>query len=129
MYLFVIGRILLGGYFMMSGYNHIKHREMMKGYAGSKGVPMPLVAVIVSGLMILLGGLGIFLGVYINISIALIAIFLVVVTFKMHQFWTITDPMQKMGEEVNFKKNLALLGAVLMFLAIPASTWALVALF
>ena len=30
----------------------------------------------------------------------------------MHDFWTIEDPMRRMGEQVNFAKNVALLGAV-----------------
>lgn len=120
-YLFLLGRILLGGYFIMSGYNHFKNLGMLAGYAGSKGVPMPKQAVMLTGLMLLLGGLGILLGVYIQLSVLLIAIFLIVTTLQMHQFWKVTDQMARMGEEVNFKKNLALLGAVLMLLMIPLS--------
>ena len=44
-YLFVLGRILLGGYFIMSGFNHFKNLGMLTGYAQSKGVPMPKAAV------------------------------------------------------------------------------------
>ena len=119
MYLFVLGRILLGGYFIMSGLNHFKHLGMLTGYAQSKGVPMPRESVLLTGLMMVLGGLGILLGVYIQLSVFLLAIFLVVTTFQMHRFWKITDQGAKMGEEINFKKNLALLGALLMLLAIP----------
>lgn len=118
-YLFVLGRILLGGYFVMSGLNHFKHLEMLTGYAQSKGVPVPKVAVLGTGLMMVLGGLGVLLGIYIQLSVLLLSVFLLVVSFQMHQFWKVTDPMARMGEEVNFKKNLALLGAILMLLAIP----------
>ena len=117
--LIVLGRILCGGYFIMSGVNHFKHLKMLTGYAHSKGVPMPREAVLVTGLMLVLGGLGIFFGVYVHFAILLLAVFLLAVSFKMHQFWTIKDHMARMPEEINFKKNLALLGAVLMFLAIP----------
>jgi uncharacterized membrane protein YphA (DoxX/SURF4 family) len=117
-YLFVIGRILLGGYFLMSGYNHFKNIKMLSGYAGSKGVPLPNTAVFITGLMLTLGGAGIFLGVWVRVAILLLSIFLVGVSFKMHDYWNIQDPMQKMTQEVNFKKNIALLGAVLMLLAI-----------
>ncbi len=123
-YLFVFGRILLGGYFIMSGYNHFKNLGMLTGYAGSKGVPMPKVAVFVTGLMMLLGGLGILLGVYVQLAVLLLSLFLIGVTFKMHQYWEVADPMARMGEQVNFYKNLALLGAVLMLLAIPLP-WAM----
>ena len=118
-YLFLLGRVLLGGYFIKNGYNHLKNLNILTGYAQSKDVPMPKVAVFVTGLMLLFGGLGILLGVYIQISVLLLAVFLLFTTFKMHQYWTVADPMQRMGEHVNFYKNLGLLGAVLMLLAVP----------
>ena len=123
-YLFLLGRALLGGYFIMSGYAHFKNLQSYSGYAQSKGVPMPKLAVAVTGFMLILGGLGVILGAWVNLSVLLLSIFLVLVTPKMHAYWKITDPMQQMGERVNFYKNLALLGAVLMLLAIPAP-WAL----
>jgi putative oxidoreductase len=126
-YLFVLGRILLGGYFMMSGYNHFKNLKNSVGYAQSKGVPMPREAVLLTGLMMILGGLGILLGVYIGWSVLLLSVFLIVTTLKMHQYWKVADPMMKMGEQINFTKNFALLGAILMLLMIPLP-WA-VALF
>lgn len=118
-YLFFLGRILLGGYFIKNAYNHFKNSQMLAGYAGSKGVPMPSLAVLGTGLLLLLGGLGVVLGVYVEWAVTFLAIFLIGVTFKMHQYWKVADPMMRMGESVNFYKNLALLGAVLMLLAIP----------
>ena len=108
----------------MSGYAHFKNLQSYSGYAQSKGVPMPKLAVVVTGLLLAGGGIGILLGVWIECAVLLLSLFLIFVTFKMHAYWTIADPMQRMGERVNFYKNLALLGAVLMLLAIPAP-WAL----
>ncbi len=112
--LFLIGRILFGGYFIMSGVNHFSKKEHLKGYAASKGVPMPGTAVIVSGLLLLLGGLGVLLGAYVKWSLIALLVFLVPVTFKMHAYWTDQDPGMKMSNQINFMKNLALIGAVLM---------------
>jgi uncharacterized membrane protein YphA (DoxX/SURF4 family) len=117
-YVFVLGRILVGGYFIMSGYNHFKNLKMLTGYAASKGVPMAREAVLLTGLMLVLGGLGILLWVSVSFSILVLGIFLLVTTFQMHQFWKVADPMARMGEEINFKKNLAILGALLLVLAI-----------
>lgn len=103
----------------MNGLNHFMKMGMMKGYAQSKGVPAPALAVSVTGLMILFGGLGVLFGIYIELSVALIAIFLFFVSFKMHNFWKVEDPNMKMMEMVNFTKNMALLGAALLLLAIP----------
>jgi uncharacterized membrane protein YphA (DoxX/SURF4 family) len=51
-------------------------------------------------------------------TIALL-VFLLPVTFIMHNFWSIDDEMARMGEMINFMKNWALTGSLLMFLAIP----------
>ena len=122
-FLFVIGRILFGGYFIMSGLNHFKHLKMLTGYAQGKGVMMPREAVFVTGVMMVLGGAGIFFGFWVSFSVLLISVFLLVTTFQMHQFWKVTDQMARMGEEINFKKNLALLGALLLLLSVPESAW------
>lgn len=37
----------------------------------------------------------------------------------MHRFWDVEDQAAKMGEMVNFTKNMALIGSALMFLAVP----------
>jgi putative oxidoreductase len=118
-YLFVLGRILFGGFFVLGGLNHFQHLGMMAGYAGSKGVPAAKPGVIVSGLLIIIGGLLIIVGWHVRIGIAAIVLFLVPVTFLMHNYWAETDPMQRMNQRVNFQKNLALLGAALMMLMIP----------
>lgn len=37
----------------------------------------------------------------------------------MHDFWRVQDAQQRMGEQVNFFKNLALLGGAALAAAIP----------
>jgi uncharacterized membrane protein YphA (DoxX/SURF4 family) len=117
--LFLIGRIIFAGYFLMSSFNHFRRLKMMSDYAKMKGVPVPTVAVAFTGLMLLIGGLSILLGIYPLIGMALLVLFLIPVSFMMHNFWSIQDPNMKMVEMVNFMKNMALLGATIMFLGIP----------
>jgi putative oxidoreductase len=118
-YIFLFGRILLGGFFIYNAVSHFMGLNMMSGYAASKGVPAPKLAVAGSGILLLIGGLSILLGYQPMIGIAAIALFFVSVTPTMHAFWTITDPQSKMAERVNFTKNMAILGATLMLVAIP----------
>lgn len=117
--LLLIGRILYGGFFAVGSLNHFTKVNMYKQYSASKGVPAPAVAVVGSGLLILLGGLSVLLGFMPYIGLLLIVIFLVGVTPKMHAFWGVSEPMAKMGEQVNFMKNVALLGAALAMAVIP----------
>ena len=107
----------------MSGLRHFINLNSFAGYARSKGVPVPKLSVAGTGLLIILGGVGIILGVWIQCAVLLITIFLVFVTPKMHAYWRIAEPMQRGVEMVNFYKNWALLGAVIMLLFIP-EPWA-----
>lgn len=91
----------------------------MTGYAKTKGAPSPRIAVPLSGLLLILGGLSILLGIHPTVGAVLLLIFLLPVTFIMHNFWKPQDQNTKSIEAVNFLKNLALVGALLMFLALP----------
>jgi len=116
---FLIGRIILAVYLLYGGFNHFKRLGMMSDYSKMKEVPVPSVAVALTGLMLILGGLSILLGAYPVVGIVLLVVFLIPVSFMMHNFWKVQDPQMKMGEKANFLKNMALLRAILMFLMIP----------
>jgi uncharacterized membrane protein YphA (DoxX/SURF4 family) len=116
--LFLLGRIIFGGFFIYGGYNHFSNLTMMSGYAASRGVPAPTLAIAVSGILLLLGGISVLLGLYTEFGLACLIIFLIPVTLTMHSFWIDTDPQMKMSNMVNFTKNMALLGALIMMFMI-----------
>jgi len=116
--IFFIGRILLGGYFLFNAYNHLFKSNDLVGYAESKGVMSAKLAVIGSGLLLLFGGYTILSGVRVTAGIAALVLFLIPVTFTMHAFWK-EEGQARMLDQVQFMKNMAILGAVLMLLAIP----------
>jgi len=111
-----IARILVGLYYLMMGANHFMKMDMMAGYAGSKGVPSPKLAVAFSGLLLLFGGISILLWWNVTYGVYAIVLFFLGVTPKMHDFWKVEDPQAKMGEMTNFMKNMALLGSTLFLL-------------
>lgn len=117
--LFLFGRIIVGGYFLMNAWKHFTQLDAYSGYAASKGVPSPKAGVFVSGVLILLGGLGVLFGVSPTASITLLILFLAPVSFYMHAFWKVNDPNARMQEQIAFMKNLALIGALLMLYAVP----------
>ncbi len=114
--IFIIGRILLGGYFIFSGVNHFTNIGMLTGYAKSKHLPAAKLAVALSGLILILGGLTILLNFWNILGLWALIVFLVVTTLVMHQFWTIKDPQARMGDMINFNKNIALIGALLLLI-------------
>jgi len=127
-YVFVLGRILFGGFFVLGGLNHFQNLGMMSGFVQSKGVPTAKPAVAVSGLLIIVGGVSVILGYHVRIGLACIVLFLVPVTLLMHNYWVETEMMPRINQRVNFQKNLALLGAALMMLMIPRP-WAMSLMF
>jgi putative oxidoreductase len=104
---------------LIAGFNHFAQLEPMSEYAKVKGTPSPKLAVAGSGILLVLGGLSVLLGVYPTVGIILLIIFLLGASFPMHDFWNATDAQAKRADKINFMKNMALVGALLMLLQIP----------
>jgi len=114
----LVGRVLFALIFINSGIGHLTKTAAMTGYAQYKKVPAAKLSVIVSGIMILLGGVYIVLGFYADLGALLIAAFLIPTAFIMHAFWKETDATAKMNETVGFFKDLSLAGAALIIFAV-----------
>jgi uncharacterized membrane protein YphA (DoxX/SURF4 family) len=117
----VIGRVLFALIFINSGIAHLTKLEAMTGYAKYKKVPAAKLSVIISGLMILIGGLYIALGIYADLGALLIALFLIPAAVLMHAFWKETDATAKQNESIGFFKDLSLAGAALIIFALVAT--------
>lgn len=115
---FLIGRVLFGGFFLYNGINHFRNREMLSQYAGAKKVPNPEIAVPATGALLLFGGASLLLGIKPKYGAAAILAFLLGVSPMMHDFWRAEDPNQRMNDQINFFKNLALLGAALALMSV-----------
>ncbi|MCH8023135.1 MAG: DoxX family protein [Candidatus Marinimicrobia bacterium] len=113
-YVPLVGRILFSLMFIMSGMGHLTKSTGMAQYAGAMGVPAPTLAVIITGIMILLGGLSVLLGYKVKIGTILLVVFLIPTSFIMHPFWSIEDPMQSQMQMAMFMKNLSMLGGALL---------------
>jgi putative oxidoreductase len=111
-YTVLIGRILFSLIFILSGPHHFQAGSI--GYAASAGVPMASFLVPLSGIIALAGGLSIALGYKAKIGAWLIVLFLIPVTFALHKFWGITDPMMAQMQMAMFMKNIALIGGALV---------------
>ena len=114
----VIGRILFGGFFLMSGINHFAKLEAMTGYAKYKKLPAAKLGVLISGLRLVIGGITIILGYYADLGALLLAIFLVLAAVIFHNFWKETDATAKQNEMLGFMKDMALAGAALILFAL-----------
>jgi uncharacterized membrane protein YphA (DoxX/SURF4 family) len=110
----LVGRVVFSFFFIYSGFNHLTKLSAYAQYAGSSGVPAPTLAVVVSGLMLLAGGLSILLGYQVRWGALLLVVFLIAAAVTMHRFWGVADPMTAANQAAHFWKNIALTGATLM---------------
>ncbi len=120
---FLIGRIIFGGYFVFMGLNHLfMGREMLTGYAQHKGVPAPSLAVVGTGLLLLAGGVSVLTGLFVFWGAIALIVFLLGVNFGIHNFWTLEGEAQA-AEMSHFMKNFALIGASLIILYLSNGSW------
>jgi putative oxidoreductase len=117
----LIGRIVFALMFVSSGLNHFRHTDAMAGYAKFKKVPAAKLSVQLSGLLMLLGGLSVITGIWIDLGAIVLAAMLVIMAVKMHDFWTVSDPQAKQPEMINFFKNISLAGGALFIFALTAT--------
>lgn len=104
----LLGRILFSSIFILSSYKHLLPSTIKFG--ADSGVPFSHILVPLSGVIAFLGGLSILLGYKAKLGAWLLVLFLIPVTYQMHQFWAISNPATAAIQQVMFMKNLALLG-------------------
>jgi len=112
----LLGRILLAGTFVISGFGKITGFEGTAGYIASKGLPLPQVLTVIAILIEFGGGLAILLGWMTRWAALAMVVFLIVITPVFHGFWA-APPDQVMEQQINFMKNLSILGGMLLLFA------------
>ncbi|MEP7300323.1 MAG: DoxX family protein [Caldimonas sp.] len=112
----LVGRILLGLFFVMSGFEKVTGFQGTVGYIQSAGLPLPQVGAIVAILVELGGGLMLVFGLYTRWAAYALAAFSLVAGFLFHGFWAAPEA-QKMGEFINFWKNVTIAGGMLVLAA------------
>lgn len=120
------GRILLGLYFILPGaVLKITDMQGTSEYMASKGmVLIPLFL----GLTILLqlgGGLAVLVGYQTKIAAFLLAGLTLVINIVMHDFWDVTEAVQRGHETQNFVKNLGIMAGLLAIAGLGAGPFSL----
>jgi uncharacterized membrane protein YphA (DoxX/SURF4 family) len=122
---FLLGRMIFGGFFLYSGIHHFQERKSMAQYSSAKNVPLPEIAVAATGALLIAGGASILLGIKPKWGTLAVMTFLSGVSPMMHDFWNLDDPNQRQNEQINFMKNMAMLGAAVALMGVeepwPAS--------
>lgn len=120
----LVGRLLLAYLFVPAGWGKIAGFAGTVGYITSQGVPMPQVAAALSILIELGLGLLVLVGWQTRWAALGLAIFVAVITPIFHAYWAVPEAQQMM-QKINFDKNVAVVGGLLLLAGFGAGRWSL----
>ena len=113
------GRILLALLFLISGYHKVGGFSQVAAAMAGKGIPLPEVALIVTILVEIGGGLMLIAGWKARWAAAALFLWLIPVTALFHNFWA-ADAAQYQNQFNHFLKNLCIMGGMLYIMAFGA---------
>jgi putative oxidoreductase len=105
----LIGRILLGGIFVVSGYGKLMGLAAFAASLEKNGVPYASALAPVGASVEFFGGLAIVLGVEVRSAALLMIAFVIVATLISHRFWELQDAARR-AQVTQFSKNMAIIG-------------------
>src|SRR6266513_819852 len=118
-----LGRFFFALIFLFAAPNHFTKQTI--AFSASQGVPLASIAVPLSGVVAIAGGLSILLGYRAKLGAWLIVLFLIPVTLMLHKFWTVQDPMMAQMQMILFMKNVSLFGGALLISQFGAGPFSL----
>ncbi len=115
----LLGRVLISGVFLWGAYEKMTHWNQSLSYIKSKGIQYGhIILPAMIGLKII-GALSVLAGWHAHIGALLLAVVTVFALLKFHPFWEKQGNERGM-EQMIFMKEVAILGGILMILALGA---------
>jgi putative oxidoreductase len=111
--LLVVGRVLLGGLFVVGGVHHFFDlppiTEMMK----ARGVPEPRLVLIAGSVFQIVAGLLLMLGLWVAAAAFGLIVFTVAASVMLLNFWSM-DGEARIGARSAFQANMGIIGGLLI---------------
>ena len=120
----VIARILLALMFVLAGVGKLGGLEGTAGYIASKGLPLPMVLAVATGVLELVAGVLLIIGWQARWAALALAAFTLVASVIFHNFWAM-PAAQQMMQQLMFMKNMAVIGGLLLVFAFGAGALSL----
>jgi putative oxidoreductase len=105
----LVGRILLGGIFVVSGYGKLMGLAAFAAGLEKNGVPYASALAPVGASVEFFGGVAIVIGLEVRAAALLMIAFVIVATLISHRFWELQDAARR-TQLTQFSKNMAIIG-------------------
>lgn len=121
----VVGRFLLGLYFLLPGISKITGFAAMQAYMNQHGVPLVAPLLVLTIVLQIAGGLALIVGWRTQLAAFLLAGLTLVINLFMHDFWNQYEGLDTQHEVQNFIKNLGIFAGLLLLAAHGAPRFSL----
>jgi putative oxidoreductase len=120
----LVSRVLLALLFVIFGWEKLTGFAGTIGYFAQTGVPVPYLSAAIAVVMEFIVGLAIVLGLYTRPLAVLLAIYTLGTAIIGHPFWGMTG-MARMENEINFFKNISIIGGLLLLYLTGAGAYSI----
>ena len=112
----LVGRVAFAALFVPSGFSKLMNLHAFIYNIDGRGVPFAPVLAPLAGVTEFLGGLALLLGVQVRLASVVLLVFTVLATLIAHRFWEYSAGAARQMQQINFFKNVAIIGGF-VFLA------------
>lgn len=110
----MVGRILLGLYFILPGIMKITGFSGTAAYMEAHGVVFIPFFLVLTIIIQIGGGISLAVGYRVKEISFVLAGLVIVISLVMHDFWTVEEGLQRGHETQNFIKNMAIMAGLLV---------------
>jgi putative oxidoreductase len=110
------GQFLLAAIFIQGGASAFAKPGGRVNKVESVGIPQPHQAVVLNGALMMIGGTALAVDIAPKAAAVLLAACLIPTTFVGHAFWQEESAAGRTSQQIQFLKNLAMLGGLLVVL-------------
>jgi putative oxidoreductase len=114
--LLVIGRFLLGGFFVAAGIHHFFIVRAVSGAIAARGVPAPTLVLMVGTAFQIAAGLLLMAGTLVTLAALGLVIFTIAASVMLLNFWSAEGAAREAALN-GWKSNLAIVGGLLIVAA------------
>ena len=120
----LLGRLLMAALFLPSGISKLTHFAGFSHSLLDKGLPYADLWAVAAVAIEVLGPIALIVGILPRSTAIVLAAFVIAATATSHRYWEYQEPLRR-AQEINFFKNVGVLGGLLFYFVSGAGGFAL----